>query len=250
MCALSLKQRVKSISYWVRAHWPQSPHAVILMYHSVDTNPEFFTVQPSDFAAQLEYLATHGYQVRALSDIDFSLPVTEKTVVITFDDGWADNFTVAFPLLQKYQFPATIFVSSRLLGTVGTARRGTVMPYLTIEQCKIMAESGLITFGSHCLHHPKLTTLSLEEQQAELFTSAAEIEQKIGRAPTALAYPYGNYNQVVEDLARKKYATIVTVEPGIATPETPTYRLPRNAIDSAVPFDHFMSIVRSGRWPH
>jgi peptidoglycan/xylan/chitin deacetylase (PgdA/CDA1 family) len=107
-------------------------------------------------------------------------------VAITFDDGYRDNFTEAFPLLLRYRVPATIFVATGLVAT-GTYRD---QPMLTAAQIREMADHG-VGFGAHTVTHPILSALSREAAAIEVAASKAHIEQMTGRETTAFAYPNG-----------------------------------------------------------
>lgn len=236
----------KEIVYWLWAMLP-SRGPVILMYHSISDNKEFFSVPPEEFRKQMNYLFTEGFSVIPLSALDPSIPTKNKTVVITFDDGYADNFTTALPILRQYNFPATFFISTKLLGTTKVGRKGSLLPFLTTEQCLEMKKTSLVEFGSHCEHHFKLTLLGVNERLQELSASFGDLKQIFGQVSEMFAYPYGNFNGKVENEARKYYKRIVTVKKGVVRPDTLLHRLPRNAVDSEVSVTQFKGLVKRGR---
>lgn len=159
-----------------------------LMYHGVSDDPWGFSVlfvSPADMEAQLQYLQENGFTTIHFSDLA-QIDTIEKPVLLTFDDGYADNYTELFPLLQKYNAKATIFVVTGALD---------VNPnFMTWEQAREMADSGLVSIQSHTVSHRELDTLTLQEQKRELIQSKLDILRHIGREPDVLCYPSGRYN--------------------------------------------------------
>ena len=114
--------------------------------------------------------------------------------MITFDDGYENNYTKAYPILKKYNFKATIFLISERVGTPN---------HLTIDQMNIMKD--LIDFQSHTETHAHLTEISVQQVDNELKNSKIQLETLLNTSISAIAYPYGNYNQQVIDVAKKYY---------------------------------------------
>ena len=203
---------VLSIVFTAFYIWIQSQYVVpILMYHSIssaDTKPVFVVgrpssvklrlniVSPRSFDHQLAYLKDHGYQVISLDELvegqKKGMKFSHKTVVITFDDGYEDNYTNAFPILKKYHFPATIFLISDALGAN--------KDLLSWEQVKEMSQFG-ITFGSHTRHHAYLPELSKEQMKDEIEVSKHVIEEHLGVPIDEIAYPCGGFSETVKALA-------------------------------------------------
>lgn len=168
--------------------------AVVLCYHRIANAPAQATVlAPASFIAQLEYLKTHGYQVIKLSELVDALTndgvLPGNAVVLTFDDGFASDYHELFPILQRYGYPATLFVYTNW---VGKARGAD-----TWEQLTEMTASGLIEVESHTLSHANLVRKSAERRQTELTEAKAVIEAKLGNQVTSLAYPYGAHSPAV-----------------------------------------------------
>jgi peptidoglycan/xylan/chitin deacetylase (PgdA/CDA1 family) len=172
----------------------------ILMYHRVDIGggePGLF-VTPETFERQMEFLKIHGYHVVPLNDLVRDLKagrrISHKTVVITFDDGNADNFRNAFPVLHKLNFPATIFM---ITGNIG--REG----WLTEEDLRILDQSD-ITIGSHTISHAFLPDLTSDDALTrELGESKDRLEKLLGHPVTLFSYPAGGFterskNRVIE----------------------------------------------------
>lgn len=212
----------------------------ILMYHSVGKNRVFFTVRPEEFERQMEYLQKHGYSVISLSSLierlgrgDRSL---EKCVVVTFDDGYRDNYENAYPILKKYGFPATIFVATGFVGQLMDNAYHEPLRMLSWDELKEMTGSGIIDIEPHTVHHKKLTELSLEVAMEEIQESKKEIEEKLGKKCVSFAYPHGSSSADVQELARGAgFLAAVTTEEGIISPKKwNPFALKRNSIDSTV----------------
>lgn len=168
---------------------PAGYNVPILMYHAVSDhiwseNIDLF-VSPSELEAQLQYLQENGYTTIFVSDLEH-IDEIEKPVMLTVDDGYLDNYTEMFPLLQKYNAKATIFVITKSIGTHPL--------YFNWEQAREMADSGLVEIHSHTVSHPNLDELTYEEQRYELEQSQLDILRNLGRESYAFCYPSGRYN--------------------------------------------------------
>ena len=169
----------------------------ILMYHSVSdveesTHPYFRTATaPAAFAKQMEYLSQNGYSTISLGQAAGLLQnqedVTGRPVVITFDDGYRDFYTHAFPILERYAFSAAVFLPTAYIGSVPQEFKGTYC--LNWNEVRQLQKAG-IEFGSHTVTHPQLKSLSAPQVRNELVESKLEIENQIGCAVSSFAYPY------------------------------------------------------------
>ncbi|MDF2882173.1 MAG: polysaccharide deacetylase [Clostridiaceae bacterium] len=164
----------------------------VLMYHSIKndkTNP--LVVQPEVFKDQMKYLKDNGYTTLSMSELfnfmKYNKEVPQKSVVITFDDGYEDNFINAYPILRHYNLKATIFIITDLCNQGGL--------YIKFPQLKEMINNG-IEIGSHTLDHSKLNKLTYDEQLYNLKQSKKIIDEKLGINCKYLSYPYGEYNKV------------------------------------------------------
>lgn len=171
----------------------------ILMYHGVSEegwgSVELF-VRPSELEEQLQFLTENGYTPIWFEDLA-RVDEIKKPVLLTFDDGYADNYVNLFPLLQKYDVKATIFV---IAGTVDWNPNN-----LTSEQIKEMSDSGLVSIQSHTQTHPMLSWLEPEEQEWEMTLSKLSLTRITGREPYVLSYPNGDCSGVTLELAKKHY---------------------------------------------
>lgn len=162
----------------------------ILMYHHVSAKPttnalDFgLTVKTSDFAVQMNYLAQHGYHPITLTDIFdnlyYGMPLPKQPIAITFDDGYEDNYTDAFPILQQHHFVAEINIITGMIG----------YRYLTWDQIRQMAAAG-IEIGSHTIHHISLADVSPQTAEKELLASKDTLEQQLSAPIQFFCYPAG-----------------------------------------------------------
>lgn len=207
-------------------------HIPILMYHYVDaTAPaggpyaETLTIPPRAFEKQMVYLARNGYHPITFPQLALILAgggrFPDRPVVLTFDDGGSDNYSVAFPILRAHGFVANFFV---ITGVVGTEGR------MSWDQLREMKAAGM-AIESHTVRHHDLRLLSDTRLADELTGSRAEIEAEVGVAPIALAYPAGEYDaRVVAAAAKAGYVAGVTTRPGNVLDPRSAMEWPRVAV--------------------
>lgn len=183
--------------------FPPAESAVILQYHHVnDTTPSSTSISPAQFEAHLQYLKEHEFTVVPLSEIMNSIkkqqPINDKSVVITFDDGYLDTYTQARPLLKKYNYPFSVFINPDIIekGYSG---------YLSWQQVKTMAAEGVI-FANHSFEHesairkPKsITDAQWLQRYAHNITEAELlIKERTGQNWQYFSYPYGEYSPKIQ----------------------------------------------------
>jgi peptidoglycan/xylan/chitin deacetylase (PgdA/CDA1 family)/trans-aconitate methyltransferase len=181
----------------------------ILMYHSVSsTGPSAlapYRVIPAAFEEQLRYLRDSGFRSVTLENWGLAMeakrPLPGRAVIITFDDGYRNFLTEAWPLLTEYGFSATVFL---VAGKVGRTNEwdhhyGEEIPLLGWEEIRELQKGG-IEFGSHSLSHRPLTELSVEDTVREALRSRTTLERNLDTHIRAFAYPYGASNGVVHHL--------------------------------------------------
>ena len=184
-----------------------SYHLPILGYHRVGPfkGDHVPTVSPEAFERQLALLARCRYRVLGLEEAAERMQQTPSALrhaaVITFDDGYEETASVAWPLLKRFGFPATVFVTPAEVGRPGFA---------TWEQIVAMARDGM-TIGSHTMHHRYLPLVSEDRLPEELVDSKRVIEERIGRSVRLLSYPVGGFTPQVQAMARQAgYAAACT----------------------------------------
>jgi peptidoglycan/xylan/chitin deacetylase (PgdA/CDA1 family) len=166
-----------------------------IVYHTISTHktslPSNIDITPERFEQHLIWLSRRTERVVPLNRL-LTEPANKSLITITFDDGYEDNLSVALPLLEKYNLPATIFMVAGFIGKQG---------YLTGKDLALLAAHPLITIGSHALWHRHLTKLSPGEARHELQTSKQILEETINQPVDFLAYPYGDCNQGIEQIS-------------------------------------------------
>jgi peptidoglycan/xylan/chitin deacetylase (PgdA/CDA1 family) len=243
-----------------------NPLCWILMYHQISDylGQLPLNVTPSLFEKQIKYLLSRNFKVISLTQLveylkgNSTLP--PKSVVITFDDGYKNNYLHAYPILKKYNLPATIFLITGFVngnikpGSYSQAYREIFskcsnytkewLP-LSWEEIREMSENG-IEFGAHTVSHPRLTKIPLKKAREEIELSKREIEEKLGKEVKCFAYPYGDYNEKIIELVKEAgFACAAAGYPSPISKRTNTYKLGR--IDPAIASDfHYFKALLSG----
>ena len=162
----------------------------ILMYHSIAYEKGNNLRMPKEkFREQMKYIRDNNYKTLTISELyDFIVnnkTIPEKSVVITLDDGYVDNYTSAFPILKEYGLKATVFV---VTSTIDKDKR-----CLNTSQIKEMDSYG-INIESHTVKHEELNKMTYNEQLKTLKESKKALEEILKRDVNCIAYPYGKYN--------------------------------------------------------
>lgn len=184
----------------------------ILLYHRVGAEPDDLTISVKHFEQDMELLSYGGYNALSLEQVKEhlqgnSLSLPSKPIVITFDDGYLDNYTNAFPILQKYSMVASFYI---ITGMVGNNDR------LTISQIREMETAGM-DFGAHTVTHRSLAELIPREVVTELNQSKFDLEQIIGKSVDFISYPCGSYTSETLEIAhRAGYLGGFSVQDGFA----------------------------------
>ncbi|GAA3551706.1 hypothetical protein GCM10022419_035010 [Nonomuraea rosea] len=232
----------------------------ILMYHSVTDNPNDETkphsVRPSDLAEQLAYLSESGFTPLTLGDLVASFnknngrSVPEKPIVVTFDDGYADFHSHALPLLERYSFPATVFLTSGWVADAGADAAGRALDdMLSWGQAREAAQTG-IEIGGHSHSHPQLDQLRLEELRQELRKNKGLLEEKIGAPVATMAYPYGYSSARVRREVRKAgYFAACAVSNTIAADRHDMLAIPRLTVGKGTTINMFKRAVEGNSVP-
>jgi peptidoglycan/xylan/chitin deacetylase (PgdA/CDA1 family) len=174
------------------------------------------------FEAQLQLLRAAGYRSTTLAAIrealDQHAPLPARQVVLTFDDSYADHYTIVFPLLRQYGFAATFFVVTSSVGT---------RDHLTASQIREMAQAGM-DIESHGVHHIDFSRLSVDDARRELLQSRKTIEGWTGHPVTFFAYPAGRYSVALAHLLDTLgYRGALTERPGFVTLNSQPFTLER-----------------------
>ncbi|GIU38772.1 polysaccharide deacetylase family protein [Shewanella schlegeliana] len=210
-----------------------SAHAtVILQYHHVsDSTPAITSVTPAQFKEQMQYLAENNFNVVPLSTVVESIKAKKalpaKTIAITFDDGYRSIANTAHPILKQYKFPYTLFVSVEPI----LKEYGEMMSW---QQLITLSEEGA-EIANHSWGHEHLIRKLTGETDAQwlariesnILRTENEIAKATGQNLKMLAYPYGEYNQQIEDMLEKHGFVAFGQQSGAAGPYSPLTALPR-----------------------
>jgi peptidoglycan/xylan/chitin deacetylase (PgdA/CDA1 family) len=212
----------------------------ILLYHHVapSDGSDRFTVSPDDFEDQMQMLFELGYETitpsQLVASIQCSNPIPEKSVLITFDDGHADVYQYAFPIMEQHGFFGAMYV---------VANRTQAPGFLSVDQLREMIESGW-EIGSHTITHPDLAELSTQDLHEELKNSRLTLEDLLEVEIVSLAYPFGSFSpQVAREAVKAGYTNAMGL--GILNThgmET-RYYLSRREVAGQVDLTMFMALL-------
>lgn len=207
----------------------------VIMYHSVRPHPDKadrLAVSSEAFERQMRFLRQWRYRVVPLEElaalVKSGKKVPSRTLAITFDDGYKDNYTYAFPVLRKYGIPATLFVITDEVGRPQGDR-------LSWGEIKEMQDSGLVTVGSHCLGPEPLVKIKSEDEvRRQIFDSRKILEQRLGREVVLFSYPEGMFNARIRQMVIEAgYKAAVATNPGRAYPNDDPFALKRLRVSSS-----------------
>lgn len=173
----------------------------ILMYHRIaDVPGDRNALPPEKFRKQMDFLAQNGFTTVTMEAVyDYyaaGKPLPQKPVLLTFDDGYEDNYSIALPILTKYQMNAVVFPIADWIGRENKWENFSKAPTRTMtwEELQKWQAAGL-SIASHTVTHPFLSTYAEDELKAELSKSKETLEYHLRRPIDFLCYPYGNFDQ-------------------------------------------------------
>lgn len=184
--------------------WAATSGVIALYHHVAADTPPSTSISPADFRGHLEYLQANDFHVIALDAMMEALQsgreLPDKTVAITFDDGYSSIYETAFPLLQSFGYPFTLFLST------GPVNDG-LNSYMTWDQIEEMAAAGAI-IANHMVEHPYMLERRTGESEtdwiarlrAEMLAAEKDIENHTGQSHRYLAYPYGEYDKQIKEM--------------------------------------------------
>lgn len=215
----------------------------VICYHSINKDPSRkspIIVSEEKLRQHLQTIKDAGYTTLTMAELNDYLfknkPIPEKSVVITFDDGYRDNYNNAFPILKEFNMSATIFVISSYLNRD---------LYLTSEEIKEMSDYG-IDIESHTVSHVKLSTLSYKDQLKELKDSKEVIENITGKSVISVAYPEGKFNINTEKATLEAgYSMGFTIKRGYADRNDKQAELNRICLDYTYKPNNIINVLKN-----
>ena len=196
---------------------------LVLNYHKIANEHKSLSVTLDDFEQHMKWLQEYGFTCITPGQLyDFvanGAELPEKPVLITFDDGYKDNYTNAFPIMKKYGMKGTIFVVTGFLGVYDN--------YLTWDQAKELLDAGF-NIESHTYSHKSMTEASDEDITKELVKSRQTIKEKLGIDSDFMAYPTGTYNLHIAELVKEAgYKGAFTIKYDNVSRDSNVYALER-----------------------
>ncbi len=230
----------------------------VLMYHHVNPHKgDMVTVTPDVFEGQMRHLRESGYRTLTIDELVSYIAgetvLKQKAVVVTFDDGWLDNFIYAFPVMKRYNISACIFIVTDWVSNSATdvsltvkipehkeskslirnGRSGGVI--LGWDDISKMKDSGLAEFYAHTRSHARCASLSAQELLSELGESKRAIENHLSKPCPYLCWPYGEYNDAALKVARDiGYKAIFTTVHGVVNPGSDLFAIKRIVVKDGV----------------
>ncbi len=239
----------------LRYHWWRLPITYnmprVLMYHSTSTHgnnrkKNKWRVKPEDFERQMAWFSKNGWQSFTVSELIDQHSFPPKSFCLTFDDGFEDNYKLALPILEKYQFKATIYlVTDYPTNSWEGYADEKYVSLLSNKQISDMLATEKIEFGSHTQTHCNLTTVSDDQAKKEIIDSKKLIETKIGRRCKTFAYPYGKYNsKIIKWVEQAGYDAAITVDRGFYKKGTPFTIKRVGILGTESFFDFYLKVTR------
>jgi len=192
----------------------------ILTYHSI-TDDSGNMVTRDSFDRQMDYLSVNYVPISFSEFLEGSKgnSVRKKSIIVTLDDGYMDNYANAYPILKKHNIPAMIFP---LAGSIDRERM------LGWSEMKEMGEP--IAFGAHTMTHPVLSKLPKKDAEKEIVGSKEVLEKGLSRKVDVFAYPYGSradFNEETKSIVRRNFSCAVTTIPGVNDLDNDLFELRR-----------------------
>jgi peptidoglycan/xylan/chitin deacetylase (PgdA/CDA1 family) len=206
---------------------------MILTFHALDDRRSVISFSAELFRHGMAKLHKNGYQtvslLEAVDCIRHGRSFSERSFVMTFDDGYESVYEEAFPVLQEFGMIATIFLT---VGETGRAKSEEKLPslegrsMLSWREIEEMKQCGM-EFGAHTLTHPDLTNIPRDRIEAEICDSKKIIENMLSAPISCFAYPYGRYNDTIRELVQRHFTCACSDKLGLVHPHSNPFTLER-----------------------
>jgi len=223
---------------WLPSRHPDWPRLMMLHRVTPAVGASGMNMPPARFESLLQLLCKRKYVFVTVSGLMDAVD-RRRHIALTFDDGFADNYQHAFPLLKKYGVKATIYLATDI----------PEIEKLSPAQIAEMAASGLVEFGAHTLHHVNLTRLSDAEAEREIRDSRARVGELAGSC-RSFAYPFGRFNADHERMvAAAGYDSAVSTRKAIELiDDNNRFRLPRISTNGVMDGIQMRIALAKGRY--
>jgi peptidoglycan/xylan/chitin deacetylase (PgdA/CDA1 family) len=219
----------------------------VLLYHDIDAVKEDeYTILAAAFAAQMEWLYSHGYQAISLQDLDEGR-IPDRPVVITFDDGYASFLVYALPLMEQYGFKTTLTIIGRYVGAYYTI--GMNRPMMSWDECRYLARTGLVSLGCHTYHLHNFEKggvkgVTEEAFYRDLMSFQETMTQELGKPTDIMAWPFGLYHKRHMEVAEKAgFKYLLTSIPETYRMGQSLREIPRIAVGGGVDLKVFKMLI-------
>jgi peptidoglycan/xylan/chitin deacetylase (PgdA/CDA1 family) len=229
-------------------------HVPILTYHSISqsANPKFkqLTVAPALFTAQIDFLYQHAYTplnaTQLIDALTGKSTLPERPVMLTFDDGFADFYQQALPILRHRNFTATLYIVTGFVGNMSKwlqRAREPERPMLNWQQIVEISSSG-IECGAHTHSHPKLDALPLPVARNEIVRSKELLEDHLGLQVSSFAYPFGYHTAALRQLVQEAgFRSACTANLALHPDTTEHFALQRLMVTPNTNIDKFRTLL-------
>ena len=229
----------------------------VLLYHHVGPVREDacrgLTVLPEAFKRQVATLSAMGYIAITPDDwaawVRSGTDIPDRSVILTFDDAYADLVEHALPVLERRSYPATVFVSTALVGKTipcNPKAPDAALAIMSAEEIGRWTSRGVV-FGAHTRNHVDLTSVDRQTAASEIRDSKTDLEGLTGRPVTSFAYPYGKRNDEVESIVRDTYSVAFGIDEGVNDSSTPLSSLNRTMVQHGDTIIDVLLRARYGR---
>ncbi len=239
----------------------------VLMYHHINPHKgDIVTVMPEVFEAQMKHLIDEGYRTLKLDElVSFvrgELTPDNRSVAVTFDDGWLDNYIYAYPVLKKYKINAAVFLITDRVEKASEKEQNIINDIPSHDESKElmangeagkvvmgwklitdMLSSGLVEFFPHSKSHIRCAELSESELADEMKGSKDILENKLSKELTSFCWPYGSYSDASINTAKDAgFEALFTTDHGFVEDGSDPFRIKR--IDVRDDLSWFKSLLK------
>lgn len=236
----------------MKATFKTNPHnkVNVLLYHQIGDTPNSRTnldcfCNSKEFYRQMEFLMNSDYKVISLTtamDLLFNKRIIDsKYVVLTFDDGCEKFYDIAFPILEKFNFPSTIYPVAGYFGKYASwsIRNNPDLKILSKSMLIELNKLG-VEIGAHTMNHPKLTHIKRDDAINQVKDSKETLEQLLGQNIHSFAYPHGDFNsEIIEIVKETGFSNALTCIANYAEEAKSIFEIPRKYITYFDNFDNF-----------
>lgn len=205
----------------------------VLTFHDINKRPSVISISPGVFQRSIARLHDNGFRALSLMEVadvlNKSIQFPDRSFAITFDDGYRSVYKESFPVLQRYDMSATVFLTVGENAPVKPSDRLPSLngrPMLSWHEIREMQQAG-IDFGAHTCTHPNLTSLPIGQVKAEICDSKKIIEDALGARVFFFAYPYGCYNLQIRTIVQQHFTCAYSVKLSMITKRSDLYALER-----------------------